>query len=288
MLRNAVLQGCRLIGRSYPFLRTTRVIHNPLTKWASSHLTNEVAIETKLGFKMFAFPNEVIGRQIYLTGSWDPHILFLLLALSRDAKVVVDVGANIGFFALAMANGSKATVHAFEPQPRLAEMARRSSTEARLANVVVHEVALSDEEGEVRLSIDPANLGGSRLGAPGWEHQIPIKTVVGSDYLTGLGVDTIDLMKVDVEGHEPQVFRGLGPMLASRKIKAILFEDCHDKTGAATEIVEQHGYKLLTVGKGLRHPVIGADLKASGFEDVLAVAPEAWDEVTAKLRQWMR
>ena len=49
MLRNAVLQGCRLIGRSYPFLRTTRVIHNPLTKWASSHLTNEVAIETKLG-----------------------------------------------------------------------------------------------------------------------------------------------------------------------------------------------------------------------------------------------
>jgi hypothetical protein len=126
---------------------------------------------------VYAVPSDLIGRQLYLTGTWDPHLLLVLEELARGSEVIVDVGANVGFFALSMAAAApKAAVHALEPHPLLAGLIERSVRTSGLPQVTVHRFALSESSGQATLAVVADHLGMSRIGvatAPG-EATIPI------------------------------------------------------------------------------------------------------------------
>jgi FkbM family methyltransferase len=133
------------------------------------------------------------------------------LALTKDS-VVVDIGANIGAMARIFAKRAK-VVHAFEPSPRALEYLRLNAEE----NVIVHPVALSDHSG-VGLFEERESLDRSSLSDHGVE--VPVRTLDSFDLKP-------DLIKIDVEGFEPEVLRGARETLQRSPI--LLFEALSEK-----------------------------------------------------------
>lgn len=161
------------------------------------------------------------------------------LPLVKAARVIVDVGAHCGSHTLMYAHHNpEAVVHAFEPQAQLWPLLRANT--ARFGDRIhIHEVALGHVAGRVSLTAKAcytpdgearALVGGTtaavNLGNVAI-HSIHRATEVGSTVplqtLDALGLDTVDLIKLDVEGAEALVLQGARDTIRRNK-PAILFE----------------------------------------------------------------
>lgn len=135
--------------------------------------------------------------------------------LPRDG-LVLDVGANIGFFTVVLTEraGFRGTVHLFEPVPNLADLCAQTARTLP-CTAVVHRVALGDETGTARIFVaGDGNLGWNTLvtekAHPATMAALEIEVVRYGD----LGLDAVpDLVKIDVEGAEYRVLRGLLPSI---------------------------------------------------------------------------
>jgi FkbM family methyltransferase len=135
------------------------------------------------------------------------------LRLKRPGPVnFVDVGANVGHHTLFMARIAD-QVWAFEPFPALYPLIEAKIALNGLRNVHLMRVALGEKDDV--LDYYPGQGANSGIGTflPDGEKReaqpvkLPIKH--GDSFFAEQGVDRIDIMKVDVEGFEPYVFRGL-------------------------------------------------------------------------------
>ena len=166
---------------------------------------------------------------------FDRDELALLGACLPAGGVFVDVGANAGvytFWALHCVQSSGRVI-AVEPDP---EMRRRLAFNLRsnsADNVEICPVALSDADGEGELLINPSQRGENtlahdearRAGGERVVHRVPLRTLVG--LLAERGVERVDALKIDIEGHEPAVLghffahapRTLWPRLAITEYK---------------------------------------------------------------------
>lgn len=133
--------------------------------------------------------------------------LSLLRNLVGSADTAVDVGANLGLYTRTLA-GLASKVHAFEPSPAMAHMLRRTSAR----NVVVHEIALSDQDGHADLRIpragDHLTHSLASLEADAVAGQDVTIAEVALKRLDSVITDDVAFVKVDVEGHELNVLRG--------------------------------------------------------------------------------
>lgn len=140
-------------------------------------------------------------------GNIEPDILHLPNALPRR-RTVVDVGANEGI-TLSVFATRFARVEAFEPNPGLT----RRVEPALPANVRLHTVALSSAQGEaeLRVPVDAGVLleGWASLDRPQIGDESTWRVVrVPTRTLDSFGLDEVDLIKIDVEGHELSVLAG--------------------------------------------------------------------------------
>lgn len=142
-----------------------------------------------------------------------------LAQVLRDGDYFFDVGANIGMVSLLAADlvGQKGQVHAFEPNPDLTE--NLAKTLAPCDNSVLHSIALSGTTGEVTFyASESSALSGLR--SDGKAVQVECRTLV--DVIR----DNVspDILKIDVEGAEEEVFSGVGRSFESFKCPIIIFE----------------------------------------------------------------
>lgn len=154
--------------------------------------------------------------------------LSFLNKIVRDDAVTVDVGANCGLYTRELARLSRC-VHAFEPSRAMADVLRRTSA----ANVVVHEVALSDHEGSAELLI-PQSEDGAVHGLASLEPQVALSARscmvqnVPMARLDDVIHDDVAFVKVDVEGHELNVLKGaIGLLERSRPVFLVEAEERH-------------------------------------------------------------
>jgi FkbM family methyltransferase len=160
-----------------------------------------------------------------------------LLRMLRAGDTFLDVGANHGIFALKAAKRvmPRGRVFAFEPQPRLAELIRRSSASLG-PRFTVHQLALSDREGEQELHVPREGSGAASL----FEEDgtaLPVQTarldVVLQHDLPGQVV-----IKLDVEGSELPFLEGAVATIR-RYRPTIMFEfSPHTLESAGYEPVE--------------------------------------------------
>lgn len=157
---------------------------------------------------------DVIGKSIYFTGAFEPSLTDLLSSTIGPGDVVVDVGANCGYYTLLAARlvGPSGAVHAFEPAADVAERLEHDITTNNFAGVaVVHRLALADYDGD-GLLVDPTDgaspTGMRRLdgGASASNHaaRVPVRSL--DDYLR---LDRLDVVKVDAEGADARVIVGM-------------------------------------------------------------------------------
>jgi FkbM family methyltransferase len=159
--------------------------------------------------------------------------LALLKKIVAPGDVTLDIGANLGLYTRELARLS-AKVHAFEPSQAMADILRRSSA----GNVTVHELALSDRDGDAELRIprDGARLTHSLASlepAAVAEHDV-LAVPVRRARLDSVVDEAVSFVKIDVEGHELNVLHGAtGLIERCRPAFLVEAEERHGRGGTA-------------------------------------------------------
>lgn len=171
-----------------------------------------------LGFRMRLKPYNNIceKRMLYTPRTFDPREFELLAARIGENFTFIDIGANVGAYALFVASraGPSARVLAVEPQPEIFERLIYNIRLNEFASVKAVDCAVAEKPGEVTLFLDPQNSGESSLKVVGSSGAKPIRVHARTllDLIRGEGYESVDAIKLDVEGAEDLI---LEPFLAA-------------------------------------------------------------------------
>jgi FkbM family methyltransferase len=164
--------------------------------------------------------------------------------------VLYDVGANLGFFALLGARlaGPEGRVYAFEPVPETAQAIREHAELNRLANIEVIERAAGASRGRGQLQLVD-DRSWSKLEAfgdhPSTERVVEVE-LVAIDELVGAGeLAPPAVVKIDVEGAELEVLRGMAATLATHRPAVIC--ELHGTQREFAAFMAQQGYRVINL-----------------------------------------
>lgn len=141
---------------------------------------------------------------------------------------IVDIGANVGLFALIAASLAKSggRVLAIEPQPGISDRLAYNLSLNPGLDIRPLKIAISDREGEVDLFLDPNERGASRIGGRGFGESVKVRGRKLADVLMEEGFQRAELMKIDISGSEDVA---IAPYLAEASEdslpRAILIKD---------------------------------------------------------------
>lgn len=133
--------------------------------------------------------------------------------------VVIDIGANVGTYTLAMARhvGERGRVIAIEPHPVSRGRLTFNTEASRLANVTIVAAAAADIAGDLTIETDADNLGASHVSDSPTASGIKVPALPLLSILHDAGVTHVDAMKIDIEGYEDRAltsfFRDAPPEL---------------------------------------------------------------------------
>lgn len=250
----------RALMHLYPFPRGQgRIVDRTFL----SHLRFEeetLQVRTRDGFVLRVFPNDLIGRHIYLTGQFDRTIAEVLIAHSREGDRVLDVGANIGYISCVLLNCIPgARVASVEPQPPCFKLLSENITTVGKGRGVAFQAAMSSTAGRAKMTLVPGNTGGgfidtSSQGAGA--QQIEVELVTGQQVVERAGFERVDLIKIDVEGHEVAVLESLMPVLKRHRPRAVAFECYHPEDvlsadGKVRQLFQEADYEVFGIKKSL-------------------------------------
>ncbi|MEI6495924.1 MAG: FkbM family methyltransferase [Actinomycetota bacterium] len=212
--------------------------------------TDTLDVQCAEGFTLRVWPNDLIGRHLYLTGRFDRCVTEVLVKDAASGACLWDIGANIGSIGCAfLASVPNSHVVAFEPLADIAALCRHNLAQFEPSRVDLIEAAVSDRVGVGAMNRVSGNTGRSYVVNPpevGSENGVRL---VDASALAGLPWP--DVVKIDVEGHEVAVLRGLRPILELARPAQVVFE--HHQDGRAVdpellEIFESLGYDVLRIG----------------------------------------
>lgn len=190
-----------------------------------------VWVRLEPGVNMLLDPSDLVSHQILVSfrSTWEPCVWEALSSRLRDGDVMLDVGAHIGYFALrsSVRVGKRGRVVAFEPSPRTLETLRANVTASHAANVTIVPVACTDRETTLTFfdAAPKKNSGASSLSRKNADPQSRRLTVRGrliDNVLQELGIQRVDVMKVDVEGAELCALRGAKETLRRSHPKIVI------------------------------------------------------------------
>lgn len=173
------------------------------------------------GFSLFVMPNDYIGGSILSNRAYEPHVTTQIRRLLRDGDVFLDVGANVGYFSLLASSilrtGGK--VIAFEPNPQNVQLIYQSLHFGKVSNVFVHPFAASDSTSILRFVTFGSNGGVVTPHAKAQRHVALVQAVVVDEVLES--EPRIDLIKMDIEAHEPAALRGMVRLIHKHRPRII-------------------------------------------------------------------
>jgi FkbM family methyltransferase len=221
--------------------------------------------------------SRLIDHAIFFDRICDPGWANLLKCITQE-MVVVDTGANIGYLTLHFARACPlGCVFAFEPDSDSYRDLQRNLALNSFRNIKTFSLALGDQSGTAALyKIYPRNPGANRIlsGEPEEVYKSEMITVVKMDDIAeSVGIQRIDVWKIDVEGYEMAVLQGGAESI--RKWRPILFVELVD------ENLREHGWSaslLVQFIEGLGYNVFDArtmipiDRNAPHGTDVLCLS----------------
>jgi FkbM family methyltransferase len=211
------------------------------------------------GFFMHLNPTEHIQQQLFWYGYYEKELGDLIKKALKPGDVFLDIGANIGYFALLAATKDPAVrVVAFEPVKDLFEHLKENIKANNIKNTIAVNAALGEisEEKEIFIA-GPDNLGMSSFRQPanfsGKKEKVKILRV--DDWFKTFGLSKVDLVKIDAEGSELAVIKGMKQVL--EHFKPLLVVEVNPETLALFDLrpndvfdnLDQLGYGAFLISK---------------------------------------
>jgi len=166
-----------------------------------------------------------VMASVVRSGEFEPHLVEFFGRAVPEGGTVIDIGANIGVHTLALSRivgGGR--VVAVEPAPANLRHLEWNIAANDCSNVTVAAVGLSDEPGQAELNFSSTHPGGAFLADTDVHDQeafhIELSTL--DAIADELGIDQLDLVKIDVEGSEPQVLEGGRRVLTTHRPVVIM------------------------------------------------------------------
>lgn len=218
-----------------------------------------------------------VGIHLLTLGAWEPNYMALFDKLLKPGDTVLDIGANHGVYALhaAMAVGPKGKVHAFEPNPRLARLVDFSMKLNGFGDyAALHPFAVSDAAGIARLVFSDAFSGGGAIsGDQSNAAQEGVEcNLVALDSFFDDPDFKVDVIKMDVEGHEGLALRGMRRLLGRSQEVKIMMEFGPDMMARAGVGAEEILAMLRGIGFNMWLIGAGGELHATSADDLLAAS----------------
>ena len=214
-------------------------------------------------------------------GEYEPHVATTLRERLRPGATFVDAGANVGYHTVlaAVAVGAEGRVIAVEANPENARLLRRSVEVNGFTNVDVLPLALGASWGSVEFGGHIGSNGGFvDAGAAGRAEGRA--TLVPTIPLDALGLDRVDLVKIDVEGAEALVLDGaLGTLERCRPTIVMEFSVEMTRRVAGRDPrehlgrIEELGYELAVIDRaaGRPLPATSADALLAGWDSEIRI-----------------
>ncbi len=228
------------------------------------------ARDLPLGLRIQGYKRDAVGRGLYRRKIHEPGLTkFLLEQFSTPApKNFLDLGANIGYFSCLLGKlaGPSGKVVSIEPEPLNRKLLEENLRRNSVVSVTVHACAVGATDGAAKLGIyKPANRG--RHSMVDLENcksfiEVPVRRL--DDLLQNSGVQSWDLLKIDVEGYEPFVFEGAQETLSRTQMLAMEFlPDAWKKSRVNAEDV----FEKLRVNFSRVHRFENSSLREINWDD---------------------
>ena len=241
------------------------------------HLTFKGIFKVFSGTNNFKIINTetIIENQLFWKGldGFEPESLKLWARMSKNADVIFDLGANSGIFSLiSKSENPNSKVYAFECVERVFEVLEKNIA-INNYDVSCYMQAVSSEDGvgyfvdddeaftnSVVVNMDIEETASGRGVDPGELHKVKTELIKLDTFIEQNNIKKIDLMKIDVETHEPEVFEGFQKYLKDFK-PTLLVEIIRDRVASSLEKqFSDLGYIFFYINE----PFGGLDYKPEG------------------------
>jgi FkbM family methyltransferase len=219
---------------------------------------------------------DVMGHKMYLDSKDSLHLSFndthekleteIFKKEIKRGDIVLDIGANIGYYTLIAARivGDKGKVFAFEPDPENFSLLKKNIAINGYKNVTPVQKAVSDKFRKIKLFLSEDNKAGHRIyDDMTGKKFISVGAVVIDDFLKG---NKVDFVKMDVEGAEGKALAGMSKIIKENKKLKILTEffpsllaELGTNPEKYLESLVGHGFRIYDIN-GRKQPVAAEEL----------------------------
>ncbi len=185
----------------------------------------------------------------------------------KKRDVVLDIGANIGYYTLIAARivGEEGKVFAFEPDPGNFSLLKKNVEANGYKNVVLVQKAVSDRTEKIKLFLnEDSNVGHSIYDAHDGKKSISVYAITLDDFLKD--AEKVDFIKMDIEGAEGKAFAGMaGVLKRNKRLKIVtefspmLLRGIGTDPKRYVELLQKSGFKVYDVKENLK-PTAGEEL----------------------------
>lgn len=290
--------GVLAVMRNLPGAQLRELAYRRVARRLRRRLRGSAIVRTVDGVRVRVDLGDIAGGMLATSGVWEPNMTAAFRSLVRPGDVVVDAGANVGYFSLLASRlaGPTGTVYALEPATPSYEELCGNVLLNDATNVRPCHVAAGHRNDLLPLFVPPGgNSGRASLvewpGANAFGGETvtvpvsPLADIVAEEHRLRVAV-----VKIDVEGYEESVLRGLEPLLERGARPAVLLEGhgpfleqltpylsgfCERFGLTAYELLDVRGERVSVSRKPLRElitPVVLADLR-NGTNTSFALLP---------------
>ena len=210
--------------------------------------------------------NEIFWKGLFK--SWESDTGWIWLELARVSTNIVDIGANTGVYSMvAKAVNSSSNVFAFEPSNHTYNKLLKNN-EINGFDIKCYQIALSNVNGNQIFYDTPdsnqtsASLSSKKLkeweGYNGQIIEYKIQTETLKSFFERNKLESVDLIKIDIEMHEPEAIEGLGNDLLKLKpviIIEVLSQNVADQLNTLIDLTQFELFHLHSPGKAIKKEI---------------------------------